>query len=77
MTIDETAEDGDEVVQTDGVRLIIDNFSKMYLDGAEIGYTLMGGFTVRNPNAVASCSCGHSFDAGANQQTARGCGCGR
>ena len=77
MTIDETAEEGDEVVETEGVRLLVDNFSSMYLQGAEIDYTLMGGFTVRNPSAVASCACGHSFDAGGNAPTARGCGCGR
>ena len=76
MTIDETAEEGDEIVETDGVRLIVDNFSALYLGGAEIDYTLMGGFTVRNPSAVASCACGHSFDAGGNAPTARGCGCG-
>ncbi|MCC6793413.1 MAG: iron-sulfur cluster assembly accessory protein, partial [Thermomicrobiales bacterium] len=35
-----------------------------------------GGFTIRNPNAVASCSCGHSFDTGDNAQTSHGCGCG-
>lgn len=76
MTIDESAEDGDEVIESEGVRVLVDNFSAMYLQGAEIDYTLMGGFLVRNPNAVASCACGHSFDAGANEGTARGCGCG-
>ena len=76
MTIDETAEEGDEVFETDGVKLLVDNFSAMYLAGAEIDYTLMGGFLVRNPNAVASCACGHSFDAGNNEPTAKGCGCG-
>ena len=76
MTIDEAAEEGDEVFETDGVKIMIDNFSAMYLTGAEIDYTLMGGFLVRNPNAVASCACGHSFDAGGNEPTARGCGCG-
>lgn len=79
MTIDEVAEDGDEVVETMGVRLFIDNFSAMYLQGAEVDYvsSLMGGgFTVRNPNAVAGCACGHSFDAGGNAPTSQGCGCG-
>ncbi|MEA2525732.1 MAG: iron-sulfur cluster assembly protein [Thermomicrobiales bacterium] len=79
MTIDEGADEGDEVVETDGVRLLIDNFSAMYLKGAEVDYvnSLMGGgFTVRNPNAVASCSCGHSFDTGGNADTSHGCGCG-
>jgi len=79
MTIDEGAEEGDEVVETEGVRLLIDNFSAMYLKGAEVDYvnSLMGGgFTVRNPNAVASCACGHSFDTGGNAGTSHGCGCG-
>lgn len=79
MSVEETTEDGDTVVDTKGVRLLIDEFSAMYLEGAEIDYinSLMGGgFTVNNPNSVASCACGHSFDAGANASTAQGCGCG-
>ena len=79
MTVEETAESDDTVIETEGVKLLVDSFSGMYLQGAEVDYvnSLMGGgFTVRNPNAVASCSCGHSFDTGENQQTAHGCGCG-
>ncbi|MGI8475184.1 MAG: iron-sulfur cluster insertion protein ErpA [Thermomicrobiales bacterium] len=79
MTIEEQAEDGDEVIESDGVRILVDNFSAMYLNGAEVDYvnSLMGGgFTIRNPNAVASCSCGHSFDTGGNEPTSHGCGCG-
>ena len=52
---------------------------RIRLDGAEVDYvnSLMGGgFTIRNPNAVASCSCGHSFDTGGNAETSHGCGCG-
>ncbi len=79
MTIEESVEDGDELIEMSGVRMIVDNFSAMYLGGAEVDFvnSLMGGgFTIRNPNAVASCSCGHSFDAGGNEPTAHGCGCG-
>jgi len=79
MTIEDNAEDGDEIIETDGVRLMVDNFSAMYLQGAEVDYvnSLMGGgFTVHNPNAVASCACGHSFDTGGNGATSHGCGCG-
>ena len=77
MTIEEQAEEGDEVVETEGVRLLVDNFSAMYLAGAEVDYvnSLMGGgFTVHNPNAVSGCACGHSFNAGNNGGTANGCG---
>jgi iron-sulfur cluster assembly protein len=79
MTIDEAADEGDEVLETSGVRVLVDSFSAMYLEEAEIDYvsSLMGGgFTVSNPNAVASCACGHSFDAGGNAGTAQGCGSG-
>ena len=79
MTVEEIADEGDEVIEADGVRLLVDNFSAMYLEGAEVDYvnSLMGGgFTVHNPNAVASCACGHSFNSGGNAGTAHGCGCG-
>ncbi len=79
MTIDEGSDEGDEVVETEGVRVLVDSFSAMYLENAEIDYvnSLMGGgFTVSNPNAVAGCACGHSFDAGGNAGTAQGCGTG-
>ena len=79
MTVEENAEEGDEVIESDGVRLMVDNFSAMYLQGAEVDYNnalMGGGFTVHNPMAVASCACGHSFNAGGNGGTAQGCGCG-
>jgi len=79
MSIEEMADDGDTVIESKGVKLLIDEFSAMYVGGAEIDFvnSLMGGgFTVRNPNAVASCACGHSFDTGMNGETAQGCGCG-
>jgi len=59
-----------------GVRLFVDSVSAQYIKGAEIDFvdSLMGGgFTVHNPNAVSSCSCGSSFDTGADAGTARGC----
>lgn len=79
MSVEDEVEDGDTVIEMKGVRLLVDEFSAMYLGGSEIDYvnSLMGGgFTVRNPNAVAGCACGHSFDAGGNDATAQGCGCG-
>lgn len=79
MSIEEMADDGDTVIESKGVKLLIDEFSAMYVGGAEIDFvnSLMGGgFTVRNPNAVASCACGHSFDTGMNAETVQGCGCG-
>ncbi|MCB0880907.1 MAG: iron-sulfur cluster assembly accessory protein [Thermoleophilia bacterium] len=59
-----SAKDGDEVIEHDGARLIIDRFSVPYLLGAEVDYeeSFQGaGFVVKNPNATASCGCGKSF----------------
>lgn len=64
MAFEESARDFDKVVEVDGVRLIIDPTSLMYLQGAVIDFvdSLMGGgFRIDNPNAVSSCGCGHSF----------------
>lgn len=64
MAFEENARDFDRVVQVDGVKLLVDPTSLMYLQGATIDYidSLMGGgFRIDNPNAVSSCGCGHSF----------------
>lgn len=79
MAFDDNQREDDEVVEQRGVRVIIDEFSKNYIEGSTIDYVdgLMGaGFTVQNPNAVKSCSCGHSFDTGEDGGNASACGCG-
>ena len=76
MAFEESPGDDDVVIEKDGVKLVVDEVSLMYIDGSEIDYVdalMGGGFTVYNPNAVKSCSCGHSFDTGANAETARPC----
>jgi iron-sulfur cluster assembly accessory protein len=55
---------GDEVVEFDGVPLVVDQMSKPYVDGATIDYrdTIeKQGFSIDNPNAGNSCACGDSF----------------
>lgn len=79
MAFDDQFRPDDEVVEQDGVKIVMDDFSAQYIRGSEIDYvdSLMGaGFTVHNPNAVSSCSCGHSFDTGDDAGSARACGCG-
>lgn len=64
MAFEPAARDFDTVVEEDGVKLVIDAGSMMYLQGATIDYvdSLMGGgFRIDNPNAVSSCGCGNSF----------------
>ncbi len=66
FTFDDTINEGDTVVEKDGVTLLIDPMSFQYLAGAEIDYTegLQGSqFVIRNPNAVTTCGCGSSFSA--------------
>ncbi len=78
MALDERTED-DLVADYNGVTVLIDPMSAMYVSGAEIDYqdSLMGGgFTVNNPNAVSTCGCGHSFQTSDQAGTARSCGCG-
>jgi iron-sulfur cluster insertion protein len=64
FTFDETVQDGDTEIVTDGVKLLVDPMSLQYLMGAEIDYTegLQGAqFVIRNPNATTTCGCGSSF----------------
>ncbi len=56
--------DGDHVIEAHGVKLLVDEQSAQYVEGAEVDYveSVMGeGFKVNNPNATETCGCGHSF----------------
>jgi iron-sulfur cluster assembly protein len=64
MALDNNVLETDHVFKFEDVNLIVDPTSFQYLRGATVDYVdeLMGsGFHVENPNAVASCGCGHSF----------------
>ena len=79
MSFEETAKDYDAIVEVEGVRLLIDPTSLMYLRGATIDYvdSLMGGgFRIDNPNAVSTCGCGHSFRSDDSEDAGGGCGGG-
>ena len=69
----------DQRVEVDGVQLVIDPNSLMYMHGSEIDYvdSLMGGgFAINNPNAISSCGCGHSFRTAEDADDAYDSGCG-
>ena len=56
--------ENDQVFQKEESRVIIDNTSLQFLEGAEIDYCeeLIGSsFKINNPNATSSCGCGTSF----------------
>jgi len=64
FTFDENRNDGDHVIEKNGVTLVVDPMSYEYLAGAEVDYreSLEGSmFVINNPNAVSTCGCGASF----------------
>ncbi len=76
MSLEEEPDADDAVIEYDDVRVVVDEFSAQYLQGAQIDYedSLMGGgFQVRNPNAVKSCACGQSFETSFDRGSAKPC----
>ena len=66
MAFDNQENPADNVYQFDGVKVLVDQMSEMYLDGVQIDYieTLEGaGFKFNNPNVKSTCGCGSSFSA--------------
>jgi iron-sulfur cluster assembly protein len=54
----------DQVFESQGVQIVIDDESLKYLDGTEVDFTREGlneGFKFVNPNVKATCGCGESF----------------
>ena len=81
LGFDTGAAEGDLELEQHGVTVVVDPFSAPYLKGAEVDYVdsiQAAGFAVNNPNAVASCGCGHSFQVadGEEPEGSAGGGCG-
>jgi iron-sulfur cluster assembly protein len=58
------AKDDDHVFSHQGVDVVVDKVSMQFVFGSEVDYVdgLQGaGFVVNNPNVVAACGCGSSF----------------
>jgi len=58
--------ESDEELESQGVKILIDDKSLLYLEGTEIDFRdeVMGrGFVFKNPNATSTCGCGSSFQA--------------
>ena len=56
----------DKEFEIDGVKVVVDRKSYIYLNGTKLDYVRQGltsGFTFINPNAKSSCGCGTSFSA--------------
>lgn len=64
FALDEAAAGDDTVVETDGVKLVVDPVSLELVAGATVDFVeSLGGsaFQVRNPQAASGCGCGSSF----------------
>jgi len=76
MGFDEEERNGDKDFVIDGLRVVVDEESAKYLYGVEIDYKesmVGGGFTIENPNAVATCGCGSSFRTATDAGKAEKC----
>ena len=63
MDIAEEVAKGDEIIDTHGVRVLVDPKAVLYLLGSEMDFVvdkLSAKFVFRNPNEVSSCGCGES-----------------
>ena len=64
MDFETETREGDEVFESEGVKLYVDPMSIAYLDGTKIDYVQtfkFSGFHFENPNSSKSCGCGSSF----------------
>lgn len=77
MGLEPAPRDDDLRYHFNGVDVVVDPMSMSYLAGSVIDYVddlMAGGFKIENPNAMASCGCGHSFRTEASSQTQTGSG---
>src|SRR5690242_16549195 len=79
LGFDRGSQEGDNEIESHGIRVVVDPFSAPYIAGTEIDWLdgLQAGFAINNPNVSASCGCGHSFqveDGEEPGESAAGCG---
>ena len=66
MDLQDSPANRDILVESRGVRVVVDPKSALYVTGSELDYQSgleESGFKVNNPNAATSCSCGESCSA--------------
>jgi len=64
LNLEEEPAAGDAVIESEGLRLFVDEFSGAYLNGTTIDYRSNfqeSGFAFDNPNSTGGCGCGSSF----------------
>lgn len=76
MGFDKETQDGDHEEEVNGLKIVVDDESAKILNGTTVDFKqnmMGGGFTINNPNAIASCGCGSSFKTASNAGTPEEC----
>ncbi|CEG28414.1 HesB/IscA family protein [Bacillus sp. B-jedd] len=76
MGFDQEKGEGDILFEQFGIQILVDKDSSAILNGTKIDYKesmMGGGFTIENPNAIASCGCGSSFRTATQTGTPEEC----
>ena len=64
MDLESEARDGDAVIETDGLKIFVDDLSAAHIEGMKVDFVSSlekSGFVFENPNATSQCGCGKSF----------------
>jgi Fe-S cluster assembly iron-binding protein IscA len=70
---------GDQVIPVDGFKIVVDDLSAEFLNGARIDYVTelnASGFKITSPNAPSAGPSGHEESGGGCGCGSGGCGCG-
>ena len=76
MNFDSQKNEDDLLDEQFGLQIVVSELDAPILKGTKIDYKqslLGGGFTIDNPNAIASCGCGTSFKAAGRDSTPQSC----
>ncbi|MDN7247221.1 iron-sulfur cluster assembly accessory protein [Planococcus shenhongbingii] len=76
MAFEKEQGSGDDLLEQFGIRILVAREDAPILKGTIVDYkqSLMGGgFTIENPNAIASCGCGTSFRTAQKAGTPENC----
>jgi iron-sulfur cluster assembly protein len=79
LALDNRNRPEDTVIETDGVKLVVDEVSINYLQGATVDYVNDmpdSGFKIINPNMMPSCGCGQNSDSSGDSSGGSCSGCG-
>jgi iron-sulfur cluster assembly accessory protein len=78
LALDNRHRDEDTVIETDGIKLVVDEVTIKYVQGATVDYMEepdASGFKIINPNPVSACSCGQNRVSSEDESSEACTGC--